>query len=547
MRFETAPPPDRPNRPLLVVALVAGAVATLVGICSGCLGGLLATALEGEARPVPAEHVVVAEPVGPAAGSDAAEGDAEWPDEEAPDADEAAIADAEPAPYDSDIRAELGGDSRTTARVHRFQLPDDAVYVEITLDAGLHDLDLDAGFGAPADGEWEESSTGDDGRESIWFARSGRSEFVRLPLHVRVREYDDTLHEAPSPYTLHARVVRRSVASVLRPGESARGELLLADGDRATYTLVLPAGVDRVRVDLSDVRQDLSLHASVEPLLDLDDADCEADTYAARECLIVDRDELELPPGEQRLDLVVANPEFADRRMPFRVTVTAGIEPPQELRGLPTLPQDGSPAERAARAVVALRTPDGTGSGVLVAERGVILTAAHVVEDVADGTDDALVALCVDPQVEPYECLRARVVARDTDLDVAVLEVTSDSLGLPLEGPVRLPTLPLRSRAPQLAESVAAVGYPALHEGDEHEEITWTAGLVSGFENTDGVPLVRFDAEIAAGSSGGALLDAELRLLAITVATHEDTSHFSTTGLAVPIGALPPDWSAFWR
>lgn len=137
--------------------------------------------------------------------------------------------------------------------------------------------------------------------------------------------------------------------------------------------------------------------------------------------------------------------------------------------------------------------PVSTGTGFFVAE-GLVLTNAHVV-----GTADEL-------EVElEGETTRTpgRVRARSSELDLALVEVS-----------VKRPVIPAAVQRPPVGRAVFAYGYGVI-EGDSKTQLM-TSGRVSGFRN-DKHWLV-FDASVNPGNSGGPLVDAAGRWVAVVTA-----------------------------
>jgi serine protease Do len=128
----------------------------------------------------------------------------------------------------------------------------------------------------------------------------------------------------------------------------------------------------------------------------------------------------------------------------------------------------------------------GAGSGIVWDSSGLILTNNHVV-----GRRTPIVLLQDDREYE------SKLVARDPDVDLALLSI--DAAGL----------TPLRpaSVSPRVGEMVFAFGHPWGQRN------TVTRGIVSALvsaQNRRGqtLPIVRSDAPLAPGNSGGPLVNA---------------------------------------
>jgi putative serine protease PepD len=179
-----------------------------------------------------------------------------------------------------------------------------------------------------------------------------------------------------------------------------------------------------------------------------------------------------------------------------------------------TLPPTTTEAEPVARiaaevgpAVVQIETAGGLGSGVVYDAEGLILTAAHVVEEftevevrLADGSR------VFGTVVGAHEPTDVAVVRIDGDIDLTVAEL---ALGADL-------------RVGQLA---VALGSPFGLEQ------TVTSGIVSAVDRlVSGIVMVQTDAAINPGNSGGPLVDADGRVIGI------NDQIFSTSGTSSGVG-----------
>lgn len=179
-------------------------------------------------------------------------------------------------------------------------------------------------------------------------------------------------------------------------------------------------------------------------------------------------------------------------------------------------------AERAARralpSVVQVRTPTGSGSGLVLDDQGRLVTNHHVIED----ADQVRVVLPSGGSIP------ARVVGSDPAEDIAVLEVDDQ---VPLR-PARIG----RSRDLRIGQSVLAVGSPLGLSG------TVTSGIVSATARRAGIggsqrPMVQTDASINPGNSGGPLVDLRGRVVGVNTAIATASSGGGNIGIgfAVPV------------
>jgi serine protease Do len=163
-------------------------------------------------------------------------------------------------------------------------------------------------------------------------------------------------------------------------------------------------------------------------------------------------------------------------------------------------------------------TEQGLGSGVIFSADGYILTANHVVENASE--------LKVDLPNGQKDVL-AKVVGTDPLTDIAVLKVDGTSL----------PSVTIAdSDKLEVGDVVLAIGNP-FGVGQ-----TVTMGIVSGLGRTSlGIipqgyeNFIQTDASINMGNSGGALVDAEGRLVGINTAIFSMTGGNAGIGFAVPV------------
>ncbi len=145
--------------------------------------------------------------------------------------------------------------------------------------------------------------------------------------------------------------------------------------------------------------------------------------------------------------------------------------------------------ERICPSVTQVSGGNGNGAGTIWRSDGMIVTNDHVV-----GRAERLHITLPDGRN-----LEGGVAARDSELDLALVEIDLTDLPVPTIGDSS------RLRAGQL---VLSIGHP-------HGQMnTLTAGIVvCGRNGAHAGPLVQSDAHIAPGSSGGPLVDVEGRVL----------------------------------
>src|SRR6185436_17888125 len=118
---------------------------------------------------------------------------------------------------------------------------------------------------------------------------------------------------------------------------------------------------------------------------------------------------------------------------------------------------------------------------------------------------EVVVSVSFDPRLPPVETYRGRVERTDTRLDLALVRITSGFYGQPLPPGYRFTTVELGSvPALQIGDPLWLVGYPSTGGMGSRVTIHCTHGVLSGFDRTDFGLLLKTDAEINSGNSGGA-------------------------------------------
>jgi len=157
----------------------------------------------------------------------------------------------------------------------------------------------------------------------------------------------------------------------------------------------------------------------------------------------------------------------------------------------------------------------GLGSGVIVSEKGYIITNYHVVAQ----ADQIVVAL------QDGRVAAAQLVGKDRRTDIAVLRIEVTNL------PV-IPTNP--NYAPKVGDVVLAIGNP-YNLGQ-----TTTFGIISATGRSsisaDGrQAFIQTDAAINEGNSGGALVNTRGELVGINTASFQQATELETYGISFAI------------
>lgn len=162
----------------------------------------------------------------------------------------------------------------------------------------------------------------------------------------------------------------------------------------------------------------------------------------------------------------------------------------------------------------------GSGSGVIYSSDGYIITNNHVIE----GANNIEVTL------SNNRTYKAKVVGTEPQVDLALLKIDAR----------RLPVLKqANSDRARIGEWVLAVGNPFDLNS------TVTAGIISAIGRDIGIiqgnsieSFIQTDAAVNPGNSGGALVDAQGRLLGINTAIATQTGSYSGYSFAIPVNFM---------
>jgi len=198
--------------------------------------------------------------------------------------------------------------------------------------------------------------------------------------------------------------------------------------------------------------------------------------------------------------------EAVSRAAPAVVNIyTTQVVTQDDLSGNPLLDRFERP--RRERLLSSL------GSGVLVSEKGYVLTSHHVIQ----GGDEIIVAL------EDGRDAMASIVGTDPETDLALLQIDLDTL----------PVVRLSKAAPARGDIVLAIGNPLGLGSSVSMGIVSATGRshlgIATFES-----FIQTDAAINRGNSGGALIDTRGNLIGINTAIFSSDGSWQGIGFATP-------------
>lgn len=187
-----------------------------------------------------------------------------------------------------------------------------------------------------------------------------------------------------------------------------------------------------------------------------------------------------------------------------------------------------SAVNKAAPSVVSIQTSKGTnaqrglGSGVIVDEKGHILTNNHVISD----TQSILVKL------SDGRSSNAQLIGADPQTDIAVLQIAMTDIPVITMG---------NSSKIRVGDIVLAIGNPFGLTSTVTQGIISAIGSIQSLINSNqefseiADNLIQTDAAINVGNSGGALIDTRGNLIGINTAIISTLVNSQGIGFAIPI------------
>jgi len=342
-------------------------------------------------------------------------------------------------------------------------------------------------------------------------------------------------------------LVGTGTPQLIVPGVPYRGNLEPGKAMFQMFEVALP-GTDRpLRVDLYGSEANTDLYLSFQPLPNPRDADYRSENLHGKETIIIEPRDLQkalLVQKIPRLFAIVAAP-FDTTRQTYAIVVSVGRDAPAELRKIPAFPAPSGLLGKATQCTVELVTAFGTGSGCLVAPGGVILTNHHVIaDDDNNPVGEVHVGVTLDATHPSDILFKGKVVEDDPDRDLAIVKIDRGFYD-ELPAGYRFPWLELgRPSHLVLGEDLHVLGYPGIGGLGSRASISYSKGVVSGFQqNTYGL-VIKTDAIINTGSSGGSALDHLYRLVGLpTVAYGDGGSQFA---FLYSIETIPTAWDRWF-
>lgn len=159
--------------------------------------------------------------------------------------------------------------------------------------------------------------------------------------------------------------------------------------------------------------------------------------------------------------------------------------------------------QKADMATVIIDTKVTMGAGIIISNKGYILTCAHVVASAADGKVNVIF-------FDDKKVVTGLVIWQDPERDLALVKVKQKNLS------ARFQVLPLALEDPQVGEQILTIGHPLGNYWTVAQGVVskYNFGSLSPLFNTK-VRFLQTDALMHPGSSGGPVVNLEGQLVGI--------------------------------
>lgn len=451
-------------------------------------------------------------------------------------------------------KAELDLD-RNDLAAFQIAVPPDAVLMTARVSNSPAPLDILARFDQPiaSSRDAEHGSEPDALEPTLLVSRQSNPPLEEGTWHLAVAHLRSAMPVAQKrpvkkiPFEIRVSFVRAKAEGVLKPGQPVAGQVRAEEGSVRIYAIDVPESAKALRLDLDGVSSDLDLLARHGQLVVRnEDADETAISPLGRESLVIGAASgRPLQPGRWYVS-VVHPMDYGSAD--FTLHATLAPEPPAAVLAIPSLPLPDDPRRRAIFGTVEVATDLGAASGTLVTEDGLVLTNYHCVADVAENpreSEPVIVAATLDPRQPPCELFRGKVLVFDKKLDLALVQITRGLYRQPLPKGYRFPAIPLGDCAAlEIGDMVSTLGFPTVGGSTGRVSVTLTRGVLSGFEQAPIGTLLKTDAAISPGNSGGAALDQHWRMIGVPTYENVDPEFVGRMSYIHPLTLIPEAWRA---
>ncbi len=344
------------------------------------------------------------------------------------------------------------------------------------------------------------------------------------------------------PFTINVSITTSDNAVQLFPGEPAVAELLPDEAMLKLFFIDVPPDVTEMRIDIFDSFGDCDFIIKKNQVpSQWDFADYIKEGYSGNENIVIDRNSY-IPLTSGRYYILVMDQVIDSMPENFSIIADWTSKPPDFLLDIPQILVPDNQLENALKATVELLTDYAGGSGCLVSPNGLIITNWHVVASNSGmPSENIIINLNLDSTNPPKEIFRGRVIDYLVEEDLALIEITEGFYGQPIPDNYFFPYFELAEN-PMLGigEEIAIIGYPSVGGSGSRVTITYTKGIISGYDRNPFGIILKTDAEINSGNSGGAAINEFFELVGIPSSViGEETGQL---GYIHPLSLMPDEW-----
>lgn len=441
-------------------------------------------------------------------------------------------------------------DSGKSYQTYKFKVPADAFAVRLSVSNSPADLDIFVKRGEEIESYdfVDYFSTEETYNESILITRLSELPLEDDIYYVDISYQFDTLPQIDGvrasiiPFNFVMEIVKYTLQDTLKPGEALHTELLPEKGMAGLFALKVPENTEAFRIDIFNTNSDLDLMILYnDKIITREKNDYLRESLLGKETLIIEEvGESKIRPGVYYI--MVFDQVSNDHPVEFSLIAELSREASFLLSDIPRFPAISDELQNVLMATVEVIGNAGKGSGCFVSSEGHIITNWHVIEDfTGEASKEIYIAINLSNEIPPSELFRAKLIDYSIEKDLALLQVSSGLYGDPIPVSYRFPFFIIgNSDSLKMGQPISYLGYPGIGGTGSRASISLTRGIVSGFERSNGTLLVKTDAEINSGNSGGAAIDSFYELIGIPTSTIEDDA--GQFGYITPVSMIPEEW-----
>ena len=435
-------------------------------------------------------------------------------------------------------------------RTYKFKVSEDTFAVRLTLKNSPADLDIFIKKGEEIQSYdlVDYSSAREDYNESILITRLSEHPLENDVYYVDISYQRETLpyingsRSENIPFNLVMDLEEYILTDTLIPGIPLTSDLLPETGMASLFALKIPDNTEAFRIDLFNLSADLDFMMSYNnKLITREDNDYLRDSLLGKETIIVEGVENEdVQSGIYYI--LVFDQVSNDHTTEFSILADLDRRASRTITSIPRFPAISDELQNVSMATAEVIATAGKGSGCFVSSKGHIITNWHVIEDfTGSASKDIYIAINLSNELPPQELFKAKLIDYSIEKDLALLQVVSGIYENPIPMSYKFPYFTLgNADTLRLGQPLTYLGYPGIGGTGSRASISMTRGIVSGFEKSNGNLLVKTDAEINSGNSGGAAIDSFYELVGIPTSTIEEKA--GQFGYITPVSMIPEDW-----